>query len=178
MALIRCQNGHLFSARKYGSICPYCNEAVLPEDNSYQRAKTLDEAQEESGPYIGEFEVLDPVTGWLVCISGPSKGRDYRIRSEKNFIGRAEDMHIQILGDNHISRRNHAVLIYDPKKRKTVLMPGDSSGLVYLNGETVYTPEELTAFDVIEMGRSKFIFQPLCGEHFEWEELQETDGRR
>ena len=23
--LIRCQNGHLFSARRYGTVCPYCN---------------------------------------------------------------------------------------------------------------------------------------------------------
>ena len=23
--LIRCQNGHLFSSRRYGTVCPYCN---------------------------------------------------------------------------------------------------------------------------------------------------------
>ena len=23
--LIRCQNGHMFSSRRYGTICPYCN---------------------------------------------------------------------------------------------------------------------------------------------------------
>ena len=34
--------------------------------------------------------------------------------------------------------------------------------------EAVYTPVELQAFSVIEMGHSKFIFIPLCGEHFEW----------
>lgn len=178
MALTRCPNGHLFSGRKYGSICPYCNTTVTPGENQYKRATTLDEAQDEGMPYVGEFEVLDPVTGWLICIEGPSKGRDYRILSEKNFIGRAEDMHIQVLGDNYISRRNHAVVVYDPKKRKTVLMPGDSSGLAYLNNETVYTPVELTAYDVIEMGKSKFIFIPLCGEHFEWEEFQSLQEKR
>ena len=31
---------------------------------------------------------LDPVVGWLVCIAGPDKGRDYRIHSERNFLGR------------------------------------------------------------------------------------------
>ncbi|MGL4663811.1 MAG: FHA domain-containing protein, partial [Clostridium butyricum] len=25
MGLIRCPNGHMFSERRYGSICPYCN---------------------------------------------------------------------------------------------------------------------------------------------------------
>ena len=23
--LIRCKNGHMFSKRRYGNICPYCN---------------------------------------------------------------------------------------------------------------------------------------------------------
>lgn len=172
-SLTRCPNGHVFSGKRFGSICPYCNEAVLPGENGYQQAKTLDEVQDENAPYIGQFEVLDPVTGWLVCTDGPSKGRDYRILSEKNFIGRAEDMHIQVLGDNKIARRNHAVIIYDPKTRKTLLAPGDSSGLVYLNGAMVSMPTDLTAFDVIELGNSKFIFQKLCGEHFIWEEQHE-----
>ena len=25
MALNRCKNGHMYSARKYGDVCPYCN---------------------------------------------------------------------------------------------------------------------------------------------------------
>ena len=25
MGLNRCKNGHMFSARKYGDTCPYCN---------------------------------------------------------------------------------------------------------------------------------------------------------
>ncbi|MBQ6094019.1 MAG: hypothetical protein IJL09_01330, partial [Lachnospiraceae bacterium] len=30
------------------------------------------------------------------------------------------------------------------------------------------TPVEMKAFSVVEIGQSKFIFIPLCGEHFEW----------
>ncbi len=82
-------------------------------------------------------------------------------------------MDIQILGDNHIAKKNHAVLVYDPKKRKTLILPGDSQKLVYLNDETVYVPMELTAYDVLELGKSKFLFVPLCGEHFEWEEIDD-----
>jgi hypothetical protein len=62
-------------------------------------------------------------------------------------------------------------LVYDPKKRQTLLLPGDSQGLVYVNGAAVYTPAELAPYDVIELGKSKFIFIPLCGENFEWQEL-------
>jgi hypothetical protein len=125
----------------------------------------------DSTPYIGDLEVMDPVTGWLICIDGPSKGRDYRILTEKNFLGRADGMDIQILGDNYIAKRNHAVFVYDPKKRKTLLLPGDSQGLVYVNDEAVYAPVELAPYDAIELGKSKFLFIPLCGDNFEWTEL-------
>ena len=113
---------------------------------------------------------VEPVCGWIVCISGPRRGKDYKIRGGKNFVGRADDMDIQILGDNKISRRNHTILVFDAKKRETVLLPGDSNGLVYLNDDAVYTPAVLSAYDVIELGESKFLFIPFCGEHYMWEE--------
>lgn len=175
MGLIRCMNGHLFSSRRHGNFCPYCNMVVNVGDENYQKAQNPEGTAAQTYPYLGEVEVMDPVTGWLVCIEGPNKGRDYRIMTEKNFIGRAEDMHIQILGDNHIARRNHAVIVYDPKKRKSLLLPGDASGLVYCNSEAIYTPQELNDYDIIEMGKSKFLFISLCGEHFEWKETEDAE---
>ena len=123
--------------------------------------------------YLEELEVMHPVVGWLVCIEGPSKGKDYRMIAEKNFIGRSPEMDIRILGDNNISYKNHAIVSYDGKKRATFLLPGDAQGLVYLNGEAVYAPAQLEAFDQIELGRSKLLYIPLCGPNFEWEEEDE-----
>ena len=48
--------------------------------------------------------------------------------------------------------------------------------LAYGTDEAVYVPQELSAYDTIEMGKSKFIFIPLCGENFEWSELDDTKG--
>ena len=79
-------------------------------------------------------------------------------------------MDIQILGDNKIDRRNHAVIVFDAKKQENMLLPGDGNGLVYLNDEAVYVPQNLNPYDVIEMGESKFLFIPFCGEHFMWED--------
>ena len=90
----------------------------------------------------------------------------------KNFVGRGDDMDIQILGDNEINRRNHAVIVYDQKKRNTVILPGDSAGLAYLRGEAVYVPAQLNPYDTIEMGKSRFIFVPLCGQNFEWNDTE------
>jgi pSer/pThr/pTyr-binding forkhead associated (FHA) protein len=116
------------------------------------------------------YQEVDPVCGWLVCIEGSRVGKDYKIKNGKNFIGRADDMDIQIIGDNYIANRNHAIVVYDPKKKNYVLLPGDSSGIAYLNGEPAYMPSELSAYDVIELGKSKFLFVPFCGEHFEWQD--------
>lgn len=168
MSLSRCANGHMFSTRKHGTTCPYCNISVEPQAKAEARQSMRVEEEEKTMPYLGETTGIEPVTGWLVCIEGPQMGQDYRIMAEKNFIGRAEEMHIRIIGDNAISRRNHAVIVYDPKKRNFYLLPGDASGLAYHNNEAVYSPVELTAYDVIQLGRSKFIFVPLCGIHFEW----------
>lgn len=161
--LIRCQNGHMFSSRRYGTICPYCNieTATREKQDTGQTEVAVEEAlflQEET-----------PVCGWLVCVAGARKGKDYKVIAGKNFVGRADDMHIQILGDNKISRRNHCVIVYDTKQGKTVILPGDSNGIVYLNEEAVYVPTELHQYDVIEMGESQFLFIPFCGDHFKWE---------
>ncbi|WP_127533685.1 FHA domain-containing protein [Paenibacillus kobensis] len=170
MSLTRCHNGHMFSTRKHGNVCPYCNVSVEPPAVKLdKRPAASPQEEDKTMPYIGETRGVDPVTGWLVCIEGPQLGQDYRIMSEKNFIGRAEEMHVRIIGDNSVSRRNHAVIVYDPKKRNFYLLPGDASGLAYHNNEAVYSPVELAAYDVLQLGRSKFLFIPLCGVHFEWD---------
>ncbi|HYH05267.1 MAG TPA: FHA domain-containing protein [Bacillota bacterium] len=172
MNLARCANGHMYSARKHGKTCPYCNVTGGGEPKKGGRKmKTVSNTNDDSAKTMGfwDNDGSEPVVGWLVCIEGQSRGQDYRIRTEKNFIGRSEEMHINISGDNAISRRNHAIISYNPVERNFFLIPGDGVGIVYHNNEAVYSPIELTAYDVIQMGKSKFIFIPLCGIHFEWE---------
>lgn len=164
MGLIRCPNGHMFSERRYGSICPYCNI----DTSKKEKQEPVQEQMDIETNLL--YQEVDPVCGWLVCIQGTRVGKDYKVKNGKNFIGRADDMDIQIIGDNEIAARNHAIIVYDPKKKNNVLLPGDSSGIAYLNGEPAYMPSELSAYDVIELGKSKFLFVPFCGEHFEWQD--------
>lgn len=160
--LIRCQNGHMFSKKRYGTICPYCNVETATKEKKEVEKSEIDIEEELFR------ETIQPVCGWIVCISGPRQGKAYDIVSGKNFVGRADDMDIQILGDNEISRRNHAVLVFDPKKKETVLLPGDANGLVYLNENAAYTPMSLKPYDKIELGKSVFVFIPFCGQNFMW----------
>lgn len=160
--IIHCGNGHAFSKKRYGTICPYCNMETATKE---KQETGLSDSEVEEKLFR---ESINAVCGFLICIDGARQGKDYKIISGKNFVGRADDMDIQILGDNEISRRNHAVIVFDPKKKETVLLPGDSNGIVYLSENAVYAPTVLKAYDVIELGNSKFIFLPFCGEHFAW----------
>lgn len=178
MSLIRCQNGHLFSEKKHGNICPYCNIAVHKNANTEEDPL----GRYTDITYLGDLEVLKPVTGWLTCTDGPSKGRDYRIVSEKNFIGRSGEMDIRIVGDELVSLRNHAIIVYDPEQNRTMILPGDAQGLVYQldidnKWEAIYEPRPLDAGARIKIGKSEFIFVPLCGANegfsFDWREEEE-----
>ena len=160
--IIHCGNGHAFSKKRYGSICPYCNMETATQEKS---ETGLSETDLEEKLFR---ETLNPVCGWIVCIEGARQGKDYKIISGKNFVGRSDDMDIQILGDNEISRRNHAVIVFDPKKKETVLLPGDANGIVYLNQDALYSPAVLQPYAIIELGNSKFLFIPFCGDHFMW----------
>jgi len=169
MGLIRCPEGHVFSPRKYGNVCPYCYKIARgDEENSLGNETSLEDLQTI---YNRKLEVRQqtPLAGWLVCIDGPPKSMSWEILYGKNFLGRLDGMDIQILGDDRISKRNHTILIYDPKERKTVILPGETHGLVYVKGKIIYAPTELEPFDEIELGQSKFYFIPFCGDNFTWE---------
>ena len=109
-----------------------------------------------------------PVTGWLVCIDGPSKGLDYRIHEEYNYIGRSSKMDICIQGDPTISRENHAIIAYDGQERMFYFAPSGGGSIVRVNGKAVLGNVELKAYDKLSIGQSVFIFIPFCGEQFEW----------
>lgn len=110
----------------------------------------------------------DPVAGWLVCLAGPDRGRDFRLHMEKNFIGRAPNMDVVLDSDNTVSRERHAIVIFDPKKKTFWALPGEASGLVYLNGEIVNSPVQMKADDILEVGLTKLVLIPFCGDRYSW----------
>lgn len=110
-----------------------------------------------------------PVVGWLVCIKGPSVGKDYRIIPERNFIGRDKSNDISLDKDDSVSREKHAIISYNPKKSQFMLIAGDVHGIVYLNGEEIYTNAQLEAGDIIEIGKTTLKFIPFCIDEFVWD---------
>ena len=112
---------------------------------------------------------FEAVVGWLVCIDGAQKGKDYRIYGRINSIGRDERMDVCLRGDESVSRENHAKLAYDKRHNAFHIIPVDDEKSIYLNDEPVYVPTKLKARDVIEIGNYKLYFVPLCDEKFTWD---------
>lgn len=111
---------------------------------------------------------IDPVRGWLVCIEGKKKGKDFKIQSERNFIGRSKGNHICLEFDSSISKDRHAILTYDLKTNSFWIQIGEGLSSIYLNDQIVLTPMILHPYDVITIGETNLSFVPFCTESFKW----------
>ena len=117
----------------------------------------------------------EPVTGWLVCVEGAHFGEDFRLKSGRNFIGRATDMDVVVSKDNAVSRERHAVVVYEPKGNMFLVMPGESKELCYLNDEVVLSPREIKANDILTVGDTKLMFIPCCSDVFTWDNAKKEE---
>ncbi len=116
-----------------------------------------------------EGAITQPVVGWLVCVDGPEKGRDYRVHAQNNYIGRAKTNDICIPGDPTISRERHAIVAYDLRSRAFYFAPCGGASIVYCNGAPVFNNVQINQGDRVEIGQCTFLFVPLCGESFQWD---------
>lgn len=199
MAIQECGNGHLYDTDQYPS-CPYCSGAGNRVDFRFKGAEDIPKTVgngnaigatvapsssrrassiSDTGKTVGVFQKkmnFEPVVGWLVCIKGKEKGKDYRIYGKNNTIGRDERSDICIKGDDSISRENHAKLAYDRKHNNFHIIPADGANPVYLNDEPVYVPEQLKAYDILEIGELTLMFVPFCNDSFTWEQQDKESG--
>lgn len=200
MAIQECANGHLYDTDQY-STCPYCSGTGNRVDFRFKGAEEIEKKAwsgnhsvgatiapsatrqansiSDTGKTVGVFQKkmsFEPVVGWLVCIEGKEKGKDYRIYGKNNTIGRDEKSDICLKNDNSISRENHARLAYDRKHNNFHIIPADGANPVYLNDEPVYVPEKLKANDILEIGEMKLMFVPFCNDCFTWEQQDKKSG--
>jgi len=196
MNLVRCENGHFYDSDLYAE-CPHCggqnrhDEVTVAltqaaTDDSVTQAQVstslTDAVKQATGAKInagGDDSVtvgyydktlgVEPVVGWLVCVEGKNIGADFRLKSGRNFIGRAVTMDVAISGDETVSRDRHAIIVYEPKSHTFLVQAGDSKELCYLNDKVVLTAAELFCNDVLTVGATKLMFFPCCNEKFNWE---------
>jgi len=111
----------------------------------------------------------EPVVGWLVCTEGEHFGEDFKLKSGRNFIGRAAGMDVSITKDTTVSRERHTAIVYEPKGNLFIVQPGDSKELSYLNGDVVLSPAELKVNDRLTVGQTELMFIPCCTAAFKWD---------
>ena len=111
---------------------------------------------------------IDPVRGWLVCVGGKKKGKDFRLHSERNFIGRMKSNDVCLDFDETVSRECSAIVTYDDRTNKFWLQSGDGKGNIYLNGNLLLLPAELKDNDVINVGQTELMFISFCNNSFKW----------
>lgn len=199
--ITQCEEGHFFD-KSLNRSCPHCgvgtvaarrggddhrSDAADEEDKTVQagpaaKPKPRGERRDVRNDGITQavwFNKLgiDPVVGWLICHEGANQGRDYRICSGRNVIGRDPSSQICIRGDESISRENHAKIFYDPRNISFHVTEGEGRSGVYVNDKLVLQPTLLEAYDILEIGATKLVFVPLCGPRFQWKEKKAKDGK-
>ncbi len=130
-------------------------------------------SKEQSPDQAGTVDAMDdPVVGWLVIVSGPGKGRALPLGYGTNSIGRGETDRVKVdFGDNRISRSGQSTVTYDPRGRVYYVQHGGGTNLTYVDDKPVLTPTELAALTHITIGDTVLRFVPLCGEEFDWQDL-------
>lgn len=198
MAVVRCSSGHYYDDEKFSrcphcGIFTNINLAGNAQEYSENDERTvaihqdsihLSHAEEKTvalkdinyGPdddqkTIGFYSASkgnDFVTGWLVCIEGQEKGRDYRLHHGFNYVGRGYDMDVCIVDEQTISRDKHCAVVYDAKSNAFSLVPTQGN-LVYKDDRAVTMPVPLKTGDMIRLGASRFEFIAFCREERVWE---------
>lgn len=190
--MTRCDEGHFYDPSQ-NATCPFCGVGKVEVTKRYEKddERTAiyngvgaeakgDKAKRPQGAGDPEKTVsvwskgggIDPVVGWLICHEGANQGRDYRIRSGYNTIGRDTSSQICIAGDDTIARIGHAKLFYDLKSANFYVIAGSGRSGIYVNDEVVLQSSVLKAYDVIEVGATRLIFVPFCGDRFRWDMSQ------
>lgn len=197
MDMKRCPNGHYYDPSLYQD-CPYCRGASAnvnlgvppqPQPGATMPVRPMDRMTPPPAPgpapspapapsfgdaqktvaVIQQKTGINPVVGWMVCVDGLDKGKDFRLQDGNNFIGRSRKMDICLESDEAVSRENQGVISYDSRHKAFYAAPGTGQNLMYLNGEPLMMIHELKPYDRLELGSTTLMFMPLCGEEFQWE---------
>lgn len=146
-------------------------EASSLGDEHTVALKNVSDNDEDDQKTIGFFSGAkgnDFVTGWLVCVEGKEKGRDYRLHHGFNRVGRNFTMDVQVMEDPEISEETHCSIVYDDKTNRFSLIPSNGA-ITYYKGRMISGPETLQSGDELCIGKSRFVFIPFCGEGRLWE---------
>lgn len=195
MQMIQCAKGHFYDPEKEPA-CPYCTgkaqfaerpipltqtaapSAPLPQTRpaaveSFPATVPVSDAPlpptEPLRPPEGDGTAgIAPVLGWLVCLNGPRRGRDFRVNVERCFIGRTQSNDISLSWDNSLQRDSHVVIYYNKEKNTFWLDVSQSKENICINGDLVFAQVPLGDRDVITVGETQLMFCAFCRDALSW----------
>lgn len=130
------------------------------DQNVMDDDKTISLYAEEKG--------ADFIVGWLVCVEGSERGRDYKLHQGFNRLGRDYKMDIAIVEDQSISREAAFAVVYDDRSNSFFAVQ-QSGGTAYLNGTALMGAVSLKTGDLLRAGNSEFEFVAFCREGRTWD---------
>lgn len=183
--MIICPNGHYYDSTRYRE-CPYCkpgtsgvqqlnrsgvdappSNVTVPVNNVQRTGSSSN--MEKTVRLVEQKAGYDPVVGWLVCVEGSDKGKDFRLHDGNNFVGRSSDMDISLAGDKSVSASNHFSITYDRRHDRYFMSMGMGKEIVYVNNEPLTANARYVKIgDRIEVGGTTLVFIPLSKEYAQW----------
>lgn len=140
-----------------------------PEDEIEEKTEPADAVKVEAVPE-NVVAINNCTVGWLVCLKGEYLGKSFVLKPGQNSIGRDSEMQVSLPEEKRLLNHNHAAVFYNEKLNRFRLIPGDARGLTFLNDDLKVSECDLRPGDKISIGDVTFIFVPLCGSKFKWDE--------
>ncbi|MBQ6381286.1 MAG: FHA domain-containing protein [Clostridia bacterium] len=190
MAIIKCNFCNRFYDDEKSNACPHCQRNLgatfdstpdysennkteyYEESESFfveQKTEAYDENVQDEDKTIGIYFAendRDPVTGWLIAVSGDETGKSFEVHMSRNFVGREKLSDIAVCADLKVVRKNHFSIIYDEKSNAFFVKSGEGS--VSKNGVVVNDAAPLEENDVLEFGSNTYVFVPYCKGDRKW----------
>ena len=139
-----------------------------------RKTKSFDDMKTTFSDYLvttATGEKFRPNVGWLICIDGVVKGKDFRLYHGYNYIGRDSRQNQVVIPDDTISAVPSARILYDNESHEFYIKECDGTkNFTYLNGKRVDGSTKLEPYNIIKLGNTKLLFIPLCTEKFAWGE--------
>lgn len=195
MAIIRCNKGHYYDSEKFAQ-CPHCGifaadedektvamplqgtpddeektvamRPITPQTPGLPAAAYSVEEDDKTVSLYADEKGADFIVGWLVCVEGPERGRDYRLHQGFNRIGRDYGLDVVVVEDTSVSRQAACAVVYDDRSNRFFAVQ-QTAGDACLNGQVLSGAVDLKTGDVIRTGNSEFEFVAFCREGRVWE---------
>lgn len=182
--LITCPNGHRYDPE----LTPECPECAMMEGFQLDLEELILDDREFANGDIGlenidvsgncdaegdtiQLAITECTAGWLVCLEGRERGKSFPLYCMSNYIGHSRKNAVCLENDLSVAALEDCVIVYDDEDAKFYFSVTENAlRLRRLNGRPVLSTVELKQGDVLTIGNSNFLFVPLCGEAFRWED--------